>query len=74
MHGLGPFISCIVVCSMIAGVNFGLAMGFMRMPSYAEAALPMVILGLLFLTLGVSFYTLKIKAKLDEILAKGDEK
>lgn len=72
MHGLGPYITMIVLHAMIAGVNFGLAMTFSKMPLYADAALPATLLGLMFLIAGVSYYLLKIKARLDEILAKGE--
>lgn len=72
MNGLGPYISLIIVHAMIAGTNFGLAMGFSKVPTYSDMAMPIALFGLVFLLLGVPYYFIKLKSRLDEILAKGE--
>lgn len=74
MHGFGPYITLIVVHSVIAGVNFGLAMAFSKIPLYSGAVLLPVFLGLVFLFMGVPYHVIKFKRRLDEVLAKGDSK
>lgn len=74
MHGFGPYITLIVVHSVIAGVNFGLAMAFSKIPLYSDAVLLPVFLGLVFLLMGVPYHVIKLKQRLDEVLAKGDSK